>query len=196
MTARPLLTGDNVIAGPARIYYGAFGATEPTDANVASAPASAVWTTGGFTEGGIKVVSGYTFGEYHVDQVLLPVSARAQKQEFTVTTNLAEATIENLNNAWSGLGTISTGSGFKALDPPNMDGGTVPTFLAMILDGYAVTDSTQSTRRMRLIVRKCLNIEPVSFAFEKDKQRVFSVKISALWVSDAIKPFHIATETA
>ncbi len=191
MPVSSLLSGDNVVGGPARIYYGAFGATEPTDSSVGSVPASGTWTTGGFTEGGIKITGGKTFTEYFVDQVLLPVSARATKQEFTIVTNLAETTLANLNNAAeAGLGTLGSGSGYATLDPVAMDGGTVPTYRALILDGYAVTDSTQSTFRRRLIVRKTLNIEPVAFAYEKDKQRVFTVKISAQWVSDAILPYH------
>ncbi len=196
MTVSPTEYSENVVAGPCKIYTGAFGATEPTDLLVATVPASGAWTSIGWTEGGVKITAGYKYNQYSVDQVDLPVTSRATVQEFTVTTLLAETTVEALKAASNNAGTITTGTGFKAFDPSALDGGSVPGFFAIILDGYAPTDATLTSYRRRLIVRKVLNIEPVAFANEKDKIRTYSVKFAAHYVSGAILPYHLVDGTA
>ncbi|MER7814547.1 hypothetical protein [Streptomyces sp. NPDC096153] len=181
------VTPDNLIQGPATLYRGAFGATEPADSSAAlnAAPAASAWSDIGGTTDGVKLAIENTYAELEVDQLVDRVGSRLTKRAATVETNMAEVTLANLAYSLNG-GTTATGSGYETYEPDAADSATQPNYSAVLFDGWA----PQSLRR-RVIVRKVLSVESVELAYTKDKQTVLAVKLAAHYVSPAIKPYKI-----
>lgn len=184
------VTTSNLIMGPATIYSGAFGATEPADTAVNTTPAASAWTDMGGTDGGLKMTVDPKYTELKVDQIVDRVGSRLVSREFTLETNLAEPTLENLSIALNG-GTIATGSGFKSLEPNYASSATQPTYIAVMLDGYA-----PSSFRRRVIIRKALQTDKSAISYEKDKQTFIPVTFTAHYVSSSIAPVHVVDQTS
>lgn len=171
----------DMIMGPATIYTGAFGATEPADA--VAAPGAAFTDAGG-TMGGVSVEITQEYKELEVDQLVDVPESRLTKRLFVVKTQLTEATLANLKLTLNG-GTITTGT-TDSFDPSMTDSGTRPTYAAMILDGPG-----QGGFKRRFIARKVLSTEGVKFAYEKDGQKVFEVGFKGHYVSQSVMPFRV-----
>ncbi|MER5715715.1 hypothetical protein [Streptomyces sp. NPDC002132] len=181
------VTTTNLIQGPATLYKGAFGATEPADTAVNTAPAASAWTDLGGTQDGVKLSVDQTYSELEVDQITLRVGSRLTKQDFAIETSLAEATLENLSLSLNG-GTSASGAGYKSYDPDVSSSATQPSYFAIIMDGYG----PGGTRRV--IGRRMLNTESSELAYTKDKQTLIPVKFTGHYVSSSIKPFHIVDQ--
>lgn len=183
---------DNLIQGPATLYKGAFGATEPADTNVAinAVPPVSAWTDLGGTQDGVKFGGDQTYSELEVDQITMRVGSRLTKQDFTIETSLAEATLENLSLTLNG-GTSASGTGYKTFEPNVTSSATQPNYFAVILDGYG-----PGQFRRRIIGRKMLNVDSVELAYTKDKQTLIPAKFAAHYVSASINPIHIADATS
>lgn len=184
------VTTTNLIQGPGTLYQGVFGATEPVDTAVNATPAASAWTDMGGTLDGAKLNIDQTFSELMVDQLIDRVGSRLTKRDVMVSTNLAEATLTNLQQAING-GTAASGSGFSSLDPTTTSSATQPNYFAAILDGFA-----PSSFRRRVILRKVLNTSKVELAYTKDKQTVIPVELTGHYVSSSITPFHIVDQTS
>jgi hypothetical protein len=178
----------NLIAGPADVYRGTFGATEPTDAAVASAPATGVWTDMGGTQEGLTVNVGQEFQELSVDQVIDRVESRRTSRSVTVGTSLAEPTLENFQWSLNGGTVVATGSIVKTYEPAYQTDATQSAYAAMIADGWAPTVANVAKRR-RMIFRKVLNVEGIEFNYTKDGQTLFPVSLQLHFVSNAIALF-------
>ena len=176
----------NIVAGPATVYYGAFGATEPASSAIASAPSSAIWTDFGGTNDGTTIDIALDYFELEVDQIVDRVGSRLQKREISVTTNLAETTLTNLKTAING-GTIAG----QQFEPLNDSSATQPNYAAIIVDGFA---PGLVQKRRRFIVRKVLNTEAVGLEYKKDGQTMIPIKMSAHYVSSSAAPFVIHDE--
>lgn len=177
------ITASNIILGPGTLYTAVFGAVEPLPAALASAPDSLVWTDVGATTDGVNMALNQDFTEIAVDQVVQRLASRKVKEEATVHTNLAEATLENLAVALNGA-TVASGSGWKSLEPNYATSATQPTYRAILIDGFA-----PGGFRRRLIVRKVLSTANVELAYKKDAQTVMAVTFTAHYVSDSIAPY-------
>lgn len=184
------VTTTNLIQGPGTLYSGAFGATEPADTAVNTTPAASAWTDLGGTQDGAKLGVDQTYGELEVDQITLRVGSRLTKQDFTIETSLAEATLENLSLTLNG-GTSASGAGWKSFEPNVSSSATQPTYFAIILDGYA-----PGQYRRRIIGRRMLNTDSVELAYTKDKQTLIPAKFAGHYVSSVINPFHIVDQTS
>jgi hypothetical protein len=184
------VTTTNLIQGPATLYSGAFGATEPADTAINTTPAASAWTDLGGTQDGVKLGVDQTYGELEVDQITLRVGSRLTKQDFTIETSLAEATLENLSLTLNG-GTAASGAGFKSFDPNVTSSATQPNYFAVIMDGYA-----PNQLRRRVIGRRMLNTDSAELAYTKDKQTLIPAKFAGHYVSGSVTPFHIVDQTA
>jgi hypothetical protein len=184
------VTTTNLIQGPATLYSGAFGATEPTDTAVNTIPAASSWTDLGGTQDGVKLSVDQNYSELEVDQITLRVGSRLTKQDFTIETSLAEATLENLSLTLNG-GTAASGAGFKSFDPNVTSSATQPNYFAIIMDGYA-----PSQFRRRIIGRRMLNTDSSELAYTKDKQTLIPAKFAGHYVSASVSPFHIVDQTS
>ncbi|MFB6776490.1 hypothetical protein ACFCX0_03455 [Streptomyces sp. NPDC056352] len=183
------VTTTNLIMGPATLYIGNFGATEPVDTAVNSTPAASAWTDLGGTQDGAKMAVDQTYTDLEVDQIVDVAGARLTKRLFTIETNLAEPTLENLRYLLND-GTAASGAGFKSYEPVYASSATQPTYRALILDGFS-----PNQLRRRFIIRKCLSNDKVESTYKKDSQTLFTVKWSGFYVSSVIAPFKTIDET-
>lgn len=187
------VTATNLTSGPADLYHDAFGATEPADTAVTSAPAG-TWDDAGGTQDGISLKVKQTYTELEVDQIVDVPERRVTKREISVETNLAEPTLENLTVALNGGTTGTGGTGATAHRTFDMDdaiSSTQPTYRAILLDGWG-----PGYYRRRIIVRKVLNVKEVGMAYKKGDQTVIPVEFAAHYVSSSIKAIHIVDDTA
>lgn len=99
----------SVLQGPADIYVGAFGATEPTDGTWTAVDTS-IWTPAGATSGGLKVAAAMTYKSIEVDQVPDEIGVRMTGRSVAVETSLAEMSLSNIKFLMNG-GTITPGGG-------------------------------------------------------------------------------------
>jgi hypothetical protein len=181
-----------LVAGPATVYTGAFGASEPAASAVNTVPSSAAWTDIGGTDGGVKLNIDLDYFDLSVDQITDRVGSRLSKREITVETNLAENTLANLKMAING-GTITASAAYQTFDPLNDSSATQPNYTAVIIDGWAPlgTGAASASARRRFIVRKVLNTDAVGVSYEKDKQTFIPVKLTAHYVSGTVAPFAV-----
>lgn len=186
------VTVANLIMGPGTMYRGDFGAAEPADTAINSTPASSAWTDVGGTMDGVELAVNQTYTELQVDQIVDIPGRRLTKREFTLKTNLAEPTLEHLDYLMNeATGGVQTGSGFKSIQPDSATSATQPTYSAFLFDGYG-----PSSLRRRLIGRKMLNVDEVTFSYKKDEQTVYAVSLSGHYVSSVIQPFKVIDATA
>lgn len=184
------VSATNLIMGPGTLYSGDFSAAEPADSAINTTPAASAWSDVGGTMDGAELTIEQDYEELEVDQIVDIPGRRLTKRDMSIKTNMAEPTLENLALGMN-AGTVTTGSGFKSLEPISDTSATQPTYYAMILDGFA----PQQLRR-RIIMRKVLSTDNVEFAYKKDEQTVFAVTFSVHYVSSSIKPFKIVDEAA
>lgn len=180
----------NLIQGPADLYADLFGATEPADTAVASAPGGTFTDLGG-TNGGVSVNVTSEWAELEVDQIVETPERRRTKIEVVLSTALAEGTLENLTRALNQnpATAITTGVGFKAIDVVPADPFT-PVYQAFILDGRA-----PAAKRRRVIARKALNTANVEKAYSKGDQTLIPVEFTCHYVSASIKSVHVVDGT-
>lgn len=187
------VTVTNLILGPGTLYTGLFGAVEPLDSLVNLAPPSSSWTDVGGTLNGITLSVDQTYTELSVDQLVDSIGRRLTKREFTVTTQMAEPTLNNmsiaLNGATTTSGSITSGGTYETLEPLYATSATQPTYIALCLDGYA-----PASFRRRVIVRRVLSTAKVDTSMDKSKQTVFTATFNGHYVSSAISPLHIVDE--
>lgn len=176
----------NLIQGAGVLYVADFGATEPADTDVASTPGTG-FTDVGFTADGVELSISQEYSELAVDQLVDVPGRRLVSRGFTISTNLAEPTLDNLALALNNTAP-TTGAGYEGWEPDEYSGGE-PTYKALIFDGYAPNGKAR-----RIIVRKALQVGDVEFAYSKDDQTVFSVEFAAHYVSTSIKPFKVIDE--
>ncbi len=189
------VTVANLVQGPATLYIGAFGATEPADNAVATAPASATWTDLGGTVDGAELTIKQEYKELEVDQVVDIPGRRLTKRDLTVKTKLAEPTFQNLIYSLND-GTTATGTGYSNFTPAFTDSATQPTYRALILHGWAAAAGAggKSKRRM-VILRRVLSSDDVELSYMKDKQTLLTVTWSVHYVSGSTAPFKIIDES-
>jgi len=137
----------------------------------------------------VKLAINQTYGELEVDQITVRVGSRLTKQDITIETSLAEATLENISFVLNG-GVSASGAGFKSFEPSVASSATQPNYGALMFDGWA----PQQFRR-RVIGRKMLSTDSVELAYTKDKQTVLAAKFAAHYVSASIAPIRIVDAT-
>lgn len=188
----PVIT-TNVIQGPADLYVATFGAAEPaeTAAALAAAP-STPWRAVGGTTDGVNLNIAQEYSKLRVDQIAENIGARKTSRIFTVETNMAEGTLENLALALNEDETdaISTGTGTRAFEPGDSNPAAIPHYRALLIDGWGPEESAGPVRR-RFIVRKVLSTEGAEFAYQTEDQTVMAVTFEGFFVSQSIKPFRI-----
>ncbi|MFC8447673.1 hypothetical protein [Kitasatospora sp. NPDC057223] len=184
------VTTTNLIMGPATLYQGLFGATEPAETAINSTPQASAWTDMGGTVDGVTLSVDQTYTALEVDQIVDRAGSRLTKRELTIETSLAEATLENLSVVLNG-GTAATGTGYKSFEPLFASSATQPAYSALLFDGWGA-----NILRRRVALRKTLSTDAVAMAYTKDKQTVYKTKFSGHYVSAAVAPFHVTEATA
>ncbi|RMH81573.1 MAG: hypothetical protein D6683_04075 [Actinomyces sp.] len=168
------------------MYVGAFGAAEPAPSAVGTAPDSNTWTDVGATRGGVMLRFAPSFSEFEVDQLVDKAGARLVSREFTLVTELAEATLANLDIAFNDTVSAS-GSGYDSREPADPSAAVDPTYRAFIVDGWA----PGAGKMRRIIVRRALQVAQFEAAYRRDDETVFPVELRAYYVSASIRPLEI-----
>lgn len=181
----------NAVMGPASIYIGAYGATEPADAAVNTTPQVSAYTDLGGTNGGTTLNVNQEFAMLSFDQIIDVVGRRQSTRDLQVVTNLAEVTLENLVYALNG-GSVTTGTGFKSYSPAFTDTSINPTYRSLIVDGWAPGIAAQ--KRRRFILRRTLSIANVGIAYTKDGQTMYPVTWGVHFIDTNTPPFKIIDE--
>lgn len=190
------VTVTNLIQGPATLYYGAgytsayTTAAEPADAAINSTPQSSAFTDIGGTQDGLTMEVNREYSELEVDQIVDVPDRRLTKREFSLATNVAEATLENFAVIQNDSAP-TTGANYKVFEPSNDTSATQPTYRAWVADGYA-----PGAFRRRVIGRRMLSVDPTTFAYKKDGQTMFTVKLAGHFVSSSIKPYKLVDQTS
>lgn len=177
------VTATNLIQGPATLYTGLFGATEP--ATVAAVP-GAGWTDVGGTKDGVEVQINDEYAVLDVDQIIYEIQRRRTKRVVAVKTQLAEGTLANLAIAIANTAPVA-----NVLTADDGLTAFAPAYSAVLLDGIA-----PGGFRRRVIVRKTLPTDSVGMAYKKDSQTLIPITFTAHWVSSSIRPFAIEDATA
>ena len=175
----------NLLAGPAVVYWGAYGAAEPLDSELNSAPAASAWTDIGATSGGTTLNVELEFVEFEIDQSVDCPGQMISKRATKVATSVAELTLTNWKRAMNG-GTLTTGASYDTYDPTNSTAGMVPDYGALIIDGFA-----PSMKRRRVVVRRVLNTAAFELANSRTDQGLIPVEWMAHYVSDSVTPYHV-----
>ncbi len=193
------ITPTNLVQGPATVYVGLFGTTEPADTNAAliAAPGAGWTDVGGIADGtSVILETDLTYGDLGVDQLVMPVGGRLTKMAVSVAAQLAEATLPLYQTAMNQLATINPLTGITTLDPIVAQSSSQPTYAAILVDGWAPTLSSGASARRRMIIRKCLSSSKIGMEFEKSKMATYNTSWTAYWVSSSIAPYHIQDQTA
>lgn len=189
------VTSTNLIQGPGLLYTAAFGATEPADSAVNSAPSASTWTDAGGTQDGLTVNVNLEYAELEVDQIVDTPERRLTKRDVQVATNLAEPTLANLNLVLNG-GTVTASGSYSTYDPADDVTSTQPTYKALLFRGWAPRTAASAQMYRNVIVRKVLSVESVEVAYKKEDQTLFPVTFASHWVSSSIKPFRVIDQTS
>jgi len=114
-----------------------------------------------------------------------------------VTVVLEEATLNNLNLAMNQLSTQSAGTGYTVFDPLTSVTSLQPTYMAILIDGWAPTTGTTETEcRRRMVIRKCLSSSKADLSYEKTKPVLYHTTWTGFWVSSSVAPFEITDATS
>ena len=183
------VTATNLIHGPATIWVGSFGVTEPAKTTAALNAAPGVgWTDVGGTLDGLTWNMNREVAKLSVDQITYRVGSRVTEQDDTFETRLAEPTLENLKLALANVGTITVGAttelGVNNFEPDISNSATQMTYGALLIDGWA-----PNGKRRRVIVRKVCSSDNVAFNYSRTDQSAFNLTFAAHYVSSSIKPY-------
>lgn len=190
------LTVTNLVVGPASLWYAPVGTTEPAYSAITSPP-GAGWTDVGMTADGTSLLLeiDQTITDFSAEQIIDRIGGRTTKRIIQVTATLQEATLQNMALALNQLATITAGSGYSVLDPITANSASQPTYMALILDGWAPTTGTVETAcRRRVVIRKCLSASKVDLEYEKTKPVMYSTTWAGYYVSAAISPFEVVDQ--
>ncbi len=161
-------TPGNITTGAGKLYVAAFGAVEPTDNSMSpySPPDSSVWTDCGSTTGGIVWEDDLPATDLTVDQFLGPVAAAfvAGTAMSTITVTMAESTLDNYALALNSAVTRTSGTGWASVSALATSLPPVPTYAAVMVDGWA----PGGPYRRRMIGRKCYSKAKVQNTVAQD----------------------------
>lgn len=177
------VTATNLIQGPATIYTGLFGATEP--ATISTTPSTG-WTDVGGTKGGLELLIEQEWSELGVDQIVDVVGRRRTGRKVGIKTTLAEVTLANIAASIANSAPVT-----NVLELDNDITVFQPSYLAILFDGIGAGGF-----RRRVVLRKALPTENVSIAYKKDEQTVLAATWWGHYVSPSIKMLKIEDATS
>ncbi len=181
-----------LVQGPGTIYIATFGAVEPANGLVGSPPDSMVWTDLGATLGGVELSIETEWEEIELRQIPDRPMKRLKRRRLSIKTELAEPTLANLGYALNDTPALSAGSGWGAYAPSDRSEGSVLSYNALIVDGWAPGFKAGGQhKRRRLIIRKCLSVDNVQMKYSKDGQSTYTVTWTCHYVSSTIPPFRV-----
>lgn len=190
-TTFDLFKDNLMVMGPATVYVADFGTTEPVDTGTLGAG----WLNLGATLGGVTLHIKQTYEtSATLIQMVEEANSRLKKRELSVETTLAEPTLTNLLYAMN-QGSLTSGVGYQSYLPPAVDRATVLTYRAVVVDGWAPgVGVDDSSKRRRIILRKCLSSEAVDFTYGKGTQTGVKIHWDMHRVDGSTAPFKVIDE--
>ena len=137
-----------------------------------------------------------TYTDLQVDQIIMKVGSRLTDLNATVTTQLSEMTLTNMNLGMNSILSLGSGSGFATADLTVTSSASQPTYAGLIIDGWAPTLNTGAAARRRVIVRKVLSTPKVKLGYDRKTQQSIEIAFNTFYVSGSISPVHIVDQTA
>ncbi len=138
----------------------------------------------GLTQEGVSVNYQPDFGEVEVDQLLDAAKLFKQKMTVTVATSFAEATLENLLNAWAQeSGTLFNNTpdgGDKALYMAPGSLGDAPQEKALVFVGNAPNFSGTSYKQRVYMAARAISVEASEHGLRRTEATVFPVTFRLL----------------
>jgi hypothetical protein len=194
------VNSQNLVLGPARIYWAPQGTTEPADLSVTNdgwlTPPPSPWTDFGGTDGGVNVEIDTTYTDLTVDQIIMAVGARLTELKMQVTAGLAEITNANINEALNNIAQTGSGTGFVTMEIPVGSSATQPDYSALCIDGWGPLTAVGGPALRRVIVRKVLSTAKVALTSDKKTQQKIDTTWNAYFVGEGVNPIRIITATA
>lgn len=137
-------------------------------------------TSLGGTEGGLTVTKKQTTVALNVDQIVGTAALAIKDETYTVTTMLAEATLANLQIAWSNASApvVATSPASTTLNLDATDGSVVEHVL--VFTGKATPGGTAGYKTRTFTFNRAINVSVGKAEFSKDKQTVFEVEFQCL----------------
>lgn len=177
---------DKILVGAADLYLGATDAvdetlTPDTTARIAY-EASATWRALGLTMGGVEVTYAPDFGEVEVDQLLDTPRMYKQRQSMSVTTSLAEITLDNMVFAWGLPADALTGDEETSDATLTFSGGQLaeePEERSLTMIGLGPTVGTRRKERVYRLAR-VLNVESASLSLSRNEATGIPVSMRCL----------------
>lgn len=188
----------NYVRGPARIWVGAFGATEPAQTNAAlEADPGDGWRFTGATQKGVTWEDDQTVTGTRADQVVDEIGGRVTARKTLVTLSMLEETLDNLDLALNHFGTITPGDGITVYEPGQMTAGDIPEYSAILVDGWAPQLPGGGAARRRAIFRKVMNTSgKVAQAYDPDNDALLACTFQCYYVSASIRPWVAMDQTS
>lgn len=181
----------SLVMGPANLYISSFGALEPSNGLVATAPDSGVWSDLGGLLGGVELTVEQEWFEVELKQIPDKPMRRLKKRRLSIKTQLAEPTLANLGYALNDTPAVSG----TLYEPSNRSEASILSYNALIVDGWKPGFSLGGHhKRRRLIIRKCLSIDNVELTYSKDGQSVYTVTWTCHYVDSTTPIFRVIDE--
>lgn len=170
---------ENLIQGPAEIYFGAVGAVEP--ATPTTAIDEEVWTFGGSTRGGVTLNTETEWAELESDQLTSRPGQTLVSRNHSIATELGEVTLENYAIALNAAAPAAAVAGVQELTLDEGLSAMLAPYRAVLLRGPGPGGKTRE-----VIIRRALSTESVESAYQKDGQQVIPITLASHYVSGSI----------
>jgi hypothetical protein len=192
------INDSNLVLGPATLYVASYPAAEPQDATVTPngylTPPGTPWVDVGATDGGVTFEVDNTYTDLAADQVTMAVGSRLTESKMQVTAKLSEMTFTNLQTAINNIGVTASGTGWQSMEIPVGTASTQPSYMALIVDGWAPMTTGGTPALRRIIVRKVLSQVKASFTFDRKTQQSLDCTFTCYYVSGTQNPVHLVDE--
>lgn len=193
------VTASNLVFGPARLYVAPYGTAMPADSAVTPSgptnPPPSPWADVGGTDGGVAFSVEGTYTDLVVDQVIMPVGSRLTDLKMAITTKLSEVTLANLTTALNSITSTGGGTGYSTLDITVTSAASQPTYISMILDGWAPLLSTGVAALRRIEVFKALSAPKVNLMYDRKNQASYDCTFNIFFISNSVNPVHVIDQT-
>lgn len=165
----------NILVGHGNLYVAAMGTALPTTVTASGGDADlifdgdAAWTSVGATQGGVEIGYDPDYGEVEVDQMKDAAVMFNNGVTVTMTTNLAEATLENLLIAWGVDDSALTNGERFAIGVP----GDEPTERAAAVTGRAPRTAAGDARERVYYARRAVSVEGSTHGLQNGEATTF-----------------------
>lgn len=134
----------------------------------------------GGTEGGLTVTKKQTTVALNVDQIVGTAALAIKDETYTITTMLAEVTLDNLQLAWSNKSApvVSSTNANTTLNLDASDGSVVEHTL--VFTGRSSPGGSAGYKTRTFTFNRAINVSVGKAELSKDKQTVFEVEFQCL----------------